>query len=68
MTGYFQCFRFRLEQRRVEHYTVTDDIHLITLEDSPKEWNGAHISDLQTQCMTGVQAALKTMPLHRISG
>ena len=56
----FERLGFRLEEGRVEHYTVADDVHLVTLEDSGG--NGAeHIFlSFKLKRMTGIRSALET--------
>ena len=60
MAGSLQCFCFRLEKSRIKHNTVTDDIYLVTLENSRRNGTEHVLLTLEFQCMSGIRSTLET--------
>ena len=56
----FECLSFRFEQCRIEHYTVTDNIYLISLKNTGRNRTKYILLSFELKCMTGIRTALKT--------
>ena len=56
----FECLGFRFEQCRIEHYTVTDNIYLISLKNTGRNRTKYILLSFELKCMTGIRTALKT--------
>ena len=56
----FERFGLSLEESRIEHYAISDDIHLVALENSRRNRAEYILLTFELQCMTGVRSALKT--------
>ena len=56
----FQRFCFRFEQSRIEHYTVTDDIYFISLENTRRDRAKHVLLSFELKCMTGIRSTLET--------
>ena len=60
VTGGSQLLRLFAEQDRVQHYAVTDQVDLATLEDTGRNTAQHVFLTLELQRVTGIRTALKT--------
>ena len=56
----FECLSFRFEQCRIEHYTITDNIYLISLKNTGRNRTKYILLSFELKCMTGIRTALET--------
>ena len=59
MTGCFQCFSLCLEESRIKHHAITNDIHLVTLENSRGNRTEHILLPFELECMSGIRSALE---------
>ena len=60
MTTGLQCLGFLHEEVGSQHYAITNDVYLTTLEDTRRDRAQHILLPLKLQCMTGIGTALKT--------
>ena len=60
MAGGFEGFGFGLEQRRVEHHAVADDVHLVALEDSGRYGTEHIFLSFEFKGMSRIGTSLET--------